>query len=145
MAALGWTATIFYLSSLSDEAVATVGPYDAPALDWLGLFKSTAAHLATYAGLACLIQAAIWSWKTGVGPTLGVAWTASALAAVYGISDEFHQLFVIGRSVSGLDVVTNTIGAVSAAMVMRFAIKFLFPAARRRLIDSSDSRQAFNG
>jgi len=129
-AVIGWMAVIFYLSSLSSEAVATLGLYDAPVFDRLGFFKSVAAHMAVYAALACLIQAAIWSWKTGVGATLGIAWTAAAAAGVYGLSDEFHQLFVIGRSVSWMDVGTNAAGAVAAAMAMRFTFKSISPMLR---------------
>ncbi|PKB78924.1 MAG: hypothetical protein BZY88_15960 [SAR202 cluster bacterium Io17-Chloro-G9] len=124
-------AAIFYWSSLSNDDVSTVGPYDAKVFAWLGFFKSVAAHLVIYATLATLIQAAIWSWKTGVGLTMGVAWTAAAMAGVYGISDEFHQLFVFGRSASWLDVFTNTAGAVVAAMAMRWAIRSLSPGIRR--------------
>ena len=86
-----------------------------------------AAHFIVYGILASLIQGAIWSWKPAVGATIGIAWAAAAVAGGYGISDEFHQFFVISRSVSWLDVLTNAAGAVAAAMAMRFAIKSIFP------------------
>jgi len=142
MAVIAWIAIIFYLSSLSNDAVATVGPYDAPVFDWLGSLKSVAAHMAVYAALASLIQAAVWTWKTGVGPTMGIAWAAAAAAGVYGLSDEFHQLFVIGRSASWLDAAANAAGAVAAAMVMRFAMKSISPRLRFHLTTSPAPRRS---
>ena len=59
-----------------------------------------------------------------------IAWAAAALAAVYGVSDEFHQLFAIGRSASWVDVVTNAGGAVAAAMAMCLLVRSLSPALR---------------
>ena len=132
MAAIGWMAAIFYWSSLSNDAVSTVGPYDAAIFGWLGLVKSVVAHLVIYGVLACLIQAAIWSWKPNGNHSLRIAWAAAALAGVYGVSDVFHQLLVIGRSASWLDVVTNAGGAAAAAMAMCWLIRSLSPYLRLR-------------
>jgi VanZ family protein len=49
------------------------------------------------------------------GRLSGVTWTAGlaaiALATMYGVSDEFHQSFVPGRSPDRFDVVADCVGA----------------------------------
>ena len=49
------------------------------------------------------------------GRLSGVTWTAGltaiGLATMYGVSDEFHQSFVPGRSPDRLDVVADCVGA----------------------------------
>jgi VanZ family protein len=47
--------------------------------------------------------------------TLGAAILTTALAALYGASDEVHQSFVPLRQAEALDVVADTIGAGIAA------------------------------
>jgi VanZ family protein len=41
-----------------------------------------------------------------------------AIAAAYGVSDEFHQSFVPRRSVEAMDVAADTVGASIAAFVL---------------------------
>ena len=53
---------------------------------------------------------------------------AVVLAAVlcclaYGISDEFHQSFIPGRSPSAADVVADTFGALSAALAWLLVVR----------------------
>jgi VanZ family protein len=49
------------------------------------------------------------------GRLSGVTWTAGlaaiVLATMYGVSDEFHQSFVPGRSPDRFDVVADCVGA----------------------------------
>lgn len=71
------------------------------------------------------------------GRLRGVTWTrglaAIVLATLYGVSDEFHQLFVPGRSADRYDVLADCVGA-SAAV----ALGWLAGAARRwGILDSS--------
>jgi VanZ family protein len=104
--ALVWAALIFTFSSFSK--------LPAPP----GALTDKHAHLIVYGVFGALL---VWgltdrapsrtTWRT-VG-------TAVAVALVYGLSDEFHQSFVPGRDVSGLDVAADVIGAAIAAIGLR--------------------------
>ena len=71
-------------------------------------------HLAAYAGLAVVTIRALAkgrlrnvSWR--------VAFGAIAIASLYGVTDEFHQLFVPGREFDVLDLVADAIGSMVGA------------------------------
>ena len=70
-------------------------------------------HIAAYAGLGALSARA-----TGKG-LRDVSWRAALAAVVisslYGVSDEYHQLFVPGRSFDILDMVADIIGSIVGA------------------------------
>ena len=72
------------------------------------------------------------------GRLRGVTWwrclTAIALATLYGVTDEFHQLFVPGRSADPYDVLADCIGA-----TMGTAVGWVASAARRWGILGSSS------
>ena len=91
-AAIAWMGLIFYLSSLSG-AEASQG-LESGAVSWLGDPRS-------YAVLAALIQVALWGWSL----ELHLRWVivAAVLASLFGISDEYHQSFVTGRSATFVD------------------------------------------
>jgi VanZ family protein len=67
-------------------------------------------HSIGYALLAVVLLRAF-----ALGRLSGVTWTAGlaaiALATMYGVSDEFHQSFVPGRSPDRFDVVADCVGA----------------------------------
>jgi len=67
-------------------------------------------HSIGYALLAVVLLRAF-----ALGRLSGVTWTAGlaaiALATMYGMSDEFHQSFVPGRSPDRFDVVADCVGA----------------------------------
>ena len=73
-------------------------------------------HIAAYAGLGALSARA-----TGKG-LRDVSWRAILAAVVisslYGVSDEYHQLFVPGRSFDILDMVADTIGSIVGASAL---------------------------
>lgn len=98
-------AGIFVLSSIAN-------PPDLPA----GTDKNL--HALLYAGLSVLavraFAAASWSrvsWRDVL--------SATALCAVYGVSDELHQTLVPGRQADPLDVLADTTGAAVAAVAVR--------------------------
>jgi VanZ family protein len=66
---------------------------------------------------------------------------AFGLALTYGILDEFHQLFVLGREASLADVGLDAMGAISGSFLLfeRFLRKFpeKFGQARRAFSDLS--------
>ena len=70
-------------------------------------------HFAVYAGLAVVTARA-----TGKGFRT-VSWRAVAAAvvisALYGVSDEYHQLFVPGRSFDVLDMLADALGSIAGA------------------------------
>lgn len=70
-------------------------------------------HIAAYAGLGALTARATAnglrnvSWRAVLG--------AIVISSLYGVSDEYHQLFVPGRSFDALDMVADAIGSVAGA------------------------------
>ena len=68
-------------------------------------------HLAAYAGLAAVTARAL-----AKGRLRNVSWRvlggAIAIASLYGVTDEYHQLFVPGREFDVLDLVADTIGSI---------------------------------
>jgi VanZ family protein len=95
---LGCAVFIFYLSSL--ESV--TGP-DIPYLDKL-------LHIIEYAFFAFLLMRAICRAGFKVDKLSALALTI-IIAFVYGIGDEIHQIFVVGRTASFFDALTDLIGA----------------------------------
>ena len=114
MAVLAWMGLIFYLSSLSQAEASR--PLETPAIAWLGVLRSYTAHIVLYGILASLVQASFWGWKPDY--RLRWAFAAASFAALYGISDEYHQS-VIGRSGSIADAVLNAAGALAAVATLR--------------------------
>ncbi|MDA1298183.1 MAG: VanZ family protein [Chloroflexi bacterium] len=105
--ALGWALLIFMLSSQPgstfDEAENALDSI--PAIDSL-------AHLFLYFVLAALVHAVLRMYLPRRKNLLMVDTVIFAL--LYGVSDEFHQSFVPGRSVSGTDLLADVLGAVLA-------------------------------
>ena len=70
-------------------------------------------HMAAYAGLGVLTARALGkglrdiSWRAVLG--------AIVIATLYGMSDEYHQLFVPGRSFDYLDIAADAFGSVAGA------------------------------
>ena len=91
-----WAAVLFLLSAQSD-------PPGASFLDWIPAGDKLA-HFGMYAVLGALLARG-----RGRDGTLPHA-AAIAGGAAYGISDEWHQSFVPGREVSGLDWAADVCG-----------------------------------
>jgi VanZ family protein len=71
-------------------------------------------HGLLYFGLGILLIRAL-SGAVRARVTLSTAVAATAIAGLYGVSDEFHQFFVPPRQMDALDVAADTIGAAAAA------------------------------
>jgi VanZ family protein len=81
---------------------------------------SSCAHFAEYTVFGVLLFVAVLRRTT---PRLALAVIiAVACASLYGVSDEFHQLFVPGRACDPVDWLVDTCGATLGASVT-FAIK----------------------
>lgn len=117
LAVASWLGGIFYLSQQSEPLGATVGANDA-----------VLAHLGLYAGLAALLLWTLLLSAPRRGPLLLWAAVAFGLAVAYGVSDEYHQSFVAGRSATaddiGFDAAGAAFGVGFALLVARFAARF---------------------
>jgi VanZ family protein len=91
-------------------------------------FTDKDGHGLLYAGLAVLVLRAA-SGARWEGVTLRAAAAAVAFAAVYGITDEFHQWFVPGRAADVNDWVADCTGAAAAVAVVVLIARF---AKKRR-------------
>lgn len=109
LAAAGWMAVIFRMSALPGSQVP----------GRLGSFG----HFGGYAVLGLLVCMAL-----GGTARKDVA-MAVLICAVYGLTDEFHQSFVPGRSPDVFDWGVDTLGALSGALVAHLAAS---RATRRR-------------
>jgi VanZ family protein len=97
-----YMAAIFYASSLS------VIP--GPVGYW---FSDTVLHMACYGGLALVtVRALAGGKRTGV--TVGVVIGAWLIATLYGVTDEWHQVYVPGRTPELRDLVNDAVGALAA-------------------------------
>ena len=110
-AAIAWMGLIFFLSSLSGEEASQ--RLESGAVSWLGDLRSYGAHIVLYAVLAALIQVALWAWSL----ELQLRWVivAAVLASLFGISDEYHQSFVTGRSATLVDGLVDSIAAFASS------------------------------
>ncbi len=103
--ALAWMAGIFYLSHQ-------------PTLDTPSLFENQdkVMHAGAYGLLAMLILGAMPLRLPGY--TRAQMWFSVVIASLYGISDEFHQSFIPGRSPEVGDWMADTAGALLAALLL---------------------------
>jgi VanZ family protein len=100
-----WALVIFALSSIPGKALPPVQLF-------AGIDK--VAHLAIYAVLGGLaFVAARKTWTLSRPSTVLIA---TALALLYGVTDEIHQLFVPARSADPLDVAADGLGALLGAI-----------------------------
>ncbi len=99
--ALAWMATIFVLSGR---------PGTLPEF-FLFPGQDKLYHAVAYGLLGSLL---LLSMRPRLGYGIGQMLLASLIATLYGISDEWHQSFVPGRTSDVLDVVSNGIGALLA-------------------------------
>lgn len=103
-------ALIFYLSSIP-QLPSPPGP-----------FSDKHFHFASYAVLATLLVRALSSARLRNINTR-VAIGAMLLATLYGATDEFHQLFVPGRTAAFDDLAADALGAIAAAgLLLAWAI-----------------------
>ena len=70
-------------------------------------------HIAAYAGLAALTTRAVGKGLRDVSARAVLA--AIVISSLYGVSDEYHQLFVPGRSFDLLDMLADAIGSIVGA------------------------------
>lgn len=99
LAVVAWAAVIFAFSATPNLSTG-LGGWD--------LVLRKLAHMAEYGVLAILLARAT-----------GRAWLTIVLAALYAVSDEWHQTFVEGRRGSPVDVLIDTAGATIGIVLWR--------------------------
>lgn len=127
-AACAWAVQIYWLS---DSAVLTSDHtrswlaqfltrwiHWAPSESWvrlLGVTVRKTAHLCEYAFLAFLLFQALDGMRS---PAIRRAIWSLCLAALYALTDEFHQAFVPGRGASFVDWSIDVSGAAAATAAL---------------------------
>ncbi|MBI1947071.1 MAG: VanZ family protein [Deltaproteobacteria bacterium] len=86
-------------------------------------------HAAAYCVLAVAVLYGARARAGGL--TMGARAEAALAAALYGVTDEWHQSFVPGRSMSSYDLIADALGACLGAMVGGLVVGVLVPRARR--------------
>ena len=85
-------------------------------------------HAMLYSGLAALIVRALaGGWRPFGG---GIAAAAVLYSTLYGVSDEFHQLFVPTRTADVNDLLADAVGA-AVAVVALYAVHAVRARSRR--------------
>jgi VanZ family protein len=95
LAAVAWAALIFVLS-----AIPTGGSTGGVTL------TGSLLHIGEYAVLAALLRRGGFSFASSV-----------VVAALYGATDELHQVFVAGRDAAFMDFVFDVVGALLGAFL----------------------------
>lgn len=76
-----------------------------------------------HAGVFGILSLLVWR---GLAATTQMRWpwlAAVVITAVYAVSDEIHQGFVVGRYATVTDVLIDTTGAVVAVLVVGFLVR----------------------
>lgn len=132
--ALGWAALIFLLSSMSADSFDEVPEiFGIPIPDF-------AAHVFLYFVLAALVHAALRIYLPKRKNLLAVDTVIFCL--LYGVSDEFHQAFVPGRTATAIDLLADVLGAVLAVTLWLAFDRF---RRNRRGQDSDGERDTERG
>ncbi|MDP1794146.1 MAG: VanZ family protein [Acidimicrobiales bacterium] len=107
-AATAWSAVIFLLSSVPGSRLPARIPPEV-------------GHLGEYFVLGALLYLAL---RVDLSPRTALA-LAVVIASAYGVTDEFHQRFVVLRTPDVYDWVTDTLGAAAGAGVAFFVSRRL--------------------
>ena len=105
-----WMALIFYLSSRTGNELGSLFPF-LDSFDW--------GHLVAYFVLALLFYFAL---KKTLRPK-HIYILVIVLSIVYGVTDEFHQAFVPGRSPDFKDLINDGLGAGTAMLMVWYRSK----------------------
>jgi VanZ family protein len=111
-----WAGIIFYLSHQPSVPVPSLFP-----------MQDKLMHISAYAILGFLGMGSVRAMSHGYRPEQ--AWMICLLVGLYGVSDEFHQYFIPGRTADALDVVADIAGGMLGAWLMYYLVKL---ASHRR-------------
>ena len=139
---LAWAAEIFFLSTGSFRSSASESllaltlaalnlNVSLDTVDILNTILRKLAHVSQYSVLTLLIYRSFGSWNRW--ERRRAIWSI-LIAAIYALTDEFHQRFVVGRGPSLFDCGIDTIGAAIAMLLVHLhvqtQIKFAHVSAR---------------
>lgn len=99
---------IFFVSSRPQRDIPPLFP-----------FQDVVYHTLVYLILALYFSRALKNTNPNI-PALNLIIFTIIFGVVYGITDEFHQSFVPGRSVSGFDVFIDAIGSTAGGIIYRW-------------------------
>lgn len=114
LAALGWVVLLSWESGKPGSEVRIEPPID------------KVVHASAFGVLGYLL-----ALGSGTSLQKHVLWLVPLLVLGFGVLDEFHQSFIVGRSVSLGDVVADTTGAIAAAIAWWLAKQQGVAAANR--------------
>jgi len=103
---VGWAVVVFGLSSIPGTRIPDVG----------FTFADKVAHIGVYGVLGALCYRALQRGGRPTGRPRRVL-AAALLALAYGMTDEFHQMFVPNRSSELLDLAADLLGGTLGALV----------------------------
>lgn len=96
---------IFYASNTPGKDIPPLFPY-----------QDIIFHFSVYLALSFLFSRALRKTKTNL-LLAKIFIFAVVFTVIYGISDEFHQVFVPGRSASAFDVLIDTLGGLTGSSI----------------------------
>jgi len=102
--AIVWAVLITIVSSIPNLSTPRLGI----------TFVDKLAHFLEYAVLGFLTARAVRGFRDD---PWSIFWISSAIAALFGVLDETHQLFVPGRSMEFLDMTADILGSVLASAI----------------------------
>ncbi|HEX5165125.1 MAG TPA: VanZ family protein [Thermomicrobiales bacterium] len=117
--AVAWMAFIFFMSS-QEQFPSTLGVSI--------MLLTVVGHMVLYGVLGLLL---LFAFAGTARPSRTTMAAAVLGAALYGVTDEFHQSFVPGRDASVFDLFVNTVGATLAVISSTFARSTLTSASSR--------------
>ena len=115
------SAVLFWLSSIPDLSTPDLG------FSW----QDKIYHAIAYFVYGIAVQLAVVAWSRASTPNRLEAVIIVLIGSLYGLSDEIHQTFVVGRDGSLADLVADVVG-VTLSLV-------LLPTVRRSLLPRSPS------
>jgi len=118
-----WAGLIFYLSHQPGTLVQPLFPQQDKLL-----------HFTAYAILGFLGMGSVRAMAHGYRPQQ--AWLVCLLVGLYGITDEFHQYFIPGRTVDGFDVMADIAGGMLGTWLLYYLVR---QASRRRQLQAGQA------
>ncbi len=100
--------------------VYTASSIPSPNIPALGTYTDKVIHFGVY-GILCWLAHVAFHHQSNISVKKYSLFVAMIFTIVFGLSDEFHQLYTPGRSAELLDIAADTFGgAVYSAIYLRF-------------------------